>query len=122
MAKKSKRAGLVARARERVVTKRTGLLQKAATRPAAPPPARTWKAAGVSLYADEMEWLDALNISLHQAAGPKANRSYIIQHAVRQLAELLDEKTPAEIAAWFRDRDVTHLRNGKPPLKPPTTS
>ena len=122
MAKQSKRSSLVDRAKERVGRKRTGLLQQEAKRPAAPPPAPRWQSTGVSLFSDEMAWLDGLKITLRQAAGPKANRSYVIQHAVRQLAELLHGKTPDQIASWFRDRDVTNLRAGKPPLTPPPTS
>ena len=85
------------------------------------PPRNRWNQTSVSLYDDQLAWLKGVEQILKHAGHPSPNRSYLLQHAVRALADELDAKTPEQILAFFLDRDADHLKQGKPPLMPPAS-
>jgi hypothetical protein len=96
----TKKHRLVARATETRRTPQPGRLKEAASQK------RGYKIVAVSLYTPESEWVDSVTQTLRRAGVSKANRSFVIQEAIRELEEELREKEPREIAHHFLDRQA----------------
>ena len=75
-----------------------------------PPPVqkREVKNFGVSLYGDELAWLDHLERRVRRAG--KGNRSFVLRQALRALRRELEGKTPEEITAWFKNQYLKELQ------------
>jgi len=100
-------------------SKTSAAAKKADRNAPAPPPPIQYNSVGVSLTSDELDWLKSVERSLKVVRAPRANRSFILQRALRYCAEQLEGKNAREIAAWFARLEVEHLANGSPPLQPP---
>lgn len=76
-----------------------------------------YRAISISLYLDQLSFVDALTVQLAAAGYPKANRSLVIQEAVEQLRELFATRgleDAADIAAFVRDEAIARRRRRPP--------
>jgi hypothetical protein len=83
----------------------------------AAPTRRGYRAISISLYLDQLTFVDALTVKLAAAGYPKANRSFVVQEAVEQLRALVDTRgldDPADLAAFVRDEAIARRRRRPP--------
>jgi hypothetical protein len=82
--------------------------KKAAERPLkddyAKPAKQIAKVTAVSLYGNELAWLDQATKFLARAGVGKPNRSEVIREAIQELREALDGKDELSAAEYFRER------------------
>jgi hypothetical protein len=79
------------------------------------PTRRGYRAISISLYLEQLSFVDRLTVQLEAAGHPKANRSAVLQEAVEQLRALVEARgleDSADLAGFFRDEAIA--RRGRP--------
>jgi len=86
--------------------------------PLVAPGRRGYSAITISLYTDELLFVERLVLQLEAAGDPKASRSRVLQEAVAQLRAVLEARgleDGADLLQFFRDEAVA--RRQRPPLR-----
>ena len=66
-------------------------------------PKRIYKAIGISLYDDELAWIEEVTHAL-QSSGHRRNRSFALQALIRRSRKELEGKSKQEIVRYFMTR------------------
>ena len=74
------------------------------------PRKRGYKVVAISLYTDQAEAVDRTTRELQRAGYPKANRSFVIQAAIRHLHDELEGKSTEEIRRYFTEQEEKRAR------------
>jgi hypothetical protein len=77
------------------------------------PGRRGYRAISISLYLDQLAFVDALTVRLEAAGYPKANRSLVVQEAIEQLRLLLETRgleDADDVATFLRDEAAARRR------------
>jgi hypothetical protein len=73
---------------------------------------RQAKTAAFSLWPDDVAWIEQAAADLKTGQLRQANRSTVVQEAIRRLREDLSGKTPQEMAEDVSSRQARRLREG----------